>query len=444
LSEAAGLHTAGVVFPEFACAERWRRQGWREFAAGVRDQIFEDGGYIQHSSRYARLALELSLWTTRVAERRGRVLPEDLRRRLGALTTFLARLTDPRTGAVSRFGNDDGSTLWRLASLEGADPRASVQAAATVFLGRPIYPQGPWDETSLWLGLSPRGGLRRASTGETASGFLRAGMFVMESKSARACLRCVRFDARPAHSDQLQLELWAEGRPVVLDPGTLRYQGQSPLDEEFRMARAHNGPVLPGREPMSADGRFLWLNWSAGILLGRRSVGRGGVELVIAAQDGYRRRGIELRRTVVRIGSSEWYVVDEAFGRGAETLRAAWTIPDLPGRLSKSGFRGRGLSVDCPLGSAVAVYRRGKRDAGRRPQEPSPAWGWYAPTYGTLAPAATIVCEISGRLPLRLVTRFRLPGAGASTLHWSEPAMNLCPIRAVTVGRRTYAVDATL
>ncbi len=62
LSEAVGLYTAGVLAPDHPRAADWRKKGWRIFHQGLRKQIDPSGAYIQHSTNYQRLMLQLGLW----------------------------------------------------------------------------------------------------------------------------------------------------------------------------------------------------------------------------------------------------------------------------------------------------------------------------------------------------------------------------------------------
>jgi hypothetical protein len=362
------------------------------------------------------------------------------------LARFLNSLTDPDTGAGSMLGHNDGSTLWRLASLDPQDMRPTLQAAGRRFLGRAFYPAGPWDEAALWLGIAA--GRAKAARREQVAeeSFPEAGVHLVHSGSLRACLRAARFRARPAHSDQLQVEVWANGEPLVLDPGTFHYQGHPPLDDEFRMAAAHNGPVLDSLEPMTPAGKFLWLDWSRA-WLGQTTAAAGGrVRVVSARHDGYRRQGVDLRRTLVLLGPQEWVVIDDAFGEGEQSLRAAWLLPFAAGKLGKGSFRAtagaRAVIVRPSGGSILGIYRGGERIAGKGMSRPSPAWGWRAPAYGQIVPATTVVCQVSGRLPLRLVTYFALGKAGRASVILGENSLKSSPVQGAVIAEREYDLSS--
>jgi hypothetical protein len=74
LVEAAALLATGIAFPGLRRADSWRKQGRELLEQAVRRQFFADGGYMQHSANYARLALQAILWAAAGARRSGEPL----------------------------------------------------------------------------------------------------------------------------------------------------------------------------------------------------------------------------------------------------------------------------------------------------------------------------------------------------------------------------------
>ncbi len=409
LAEAAGLMTAGILFPEFRAAGHWRRLGEQAFLDGLARQVFDDGGYIQHSTNYHRLALQLGLWVTRLLEMGGETLPERGRQPLARLTQALLTLTDPTTGKTPNLGPNDGALFLPLSACRFADYRPTTQAASLQFLGRPAYPPGPWDELGAWLGLGP---VERAGqlSQRQATSLPQAGLSILVGRKGRGVLRCAAFHSRPGHSDQLHLDLWRGGQAIARDAGTYRYAGEGAWDNGLSGATVHNTLVLDGADPMRRAGRFLWLNWAQGRILGRWSAG-SALEAVAAAHDGYRRQGATHRRTVVRAGEDVWLVLDDVVGRGSHRAVLGWLLPDRPWSLC-----GTELSLDLETGRVavtilgddadVGLYRAGELLDGKPLQDASEVWGWYSPTYATRVPGLRLAAQIEGRLPLRLVTCF--------------------------------------
>jgi len=437
IMEATALYTVGMLFPEMRDAGRWRQTGRRWLLEALRRQFFRDGGYIQHSSNYHRLALEAGLWAARLAALNDDPLPPDALETLGRSVTCLAALVDPATGEVPNLGANDGAMFLPLSRQPFGDFRPLVQAASVMFRGKAAFGPGAWDELSLWFGLA--GGAHQSEPTEAiiADNFPDAGLHFLRGKRSRGILRCAHFTSRPGHSDQLHFDLWRDGHNVLRDPGTYRYRADPPWDNALADARVHNTVTLAGLEPMRRAGRFLWLDWDQGRLLGRRRSADGALELVAAERNGYRSLGITHTRTVVRAGDDLWLVVDDLVRTGADRSRgmatppvavAGWGLPDwffaLDGRRLTLEVPGEEhpLRVE-PSAGRAGLYRAGQLVAGVEIRPALPVWGWWSKTYASKDPCLYLAVEIGGGLPLRLSTWWCFGGASPTTLTigWAEP-----------------------
>ena len=153
LSDAVGMYSVGLLMPWFKRSSEWKRLGRKWLIFALDDQVFDDGGYIQYSTNYQRLALSEGLWAARLAEIHDEPLPEPTLEGLKKMTEFLLSLTDPKNGRSLNWGHNDGSNILPLSAGQHADYRPLLQAAARAFMGTPSFGAGPWDEMSLWMGI---------------------------------------------------------------------------------------------------------------------------------------------------------------------------------------------------------------------------------------------------------------------------------------------------
>lgn len=436
ITEAVGLYTAGVLFPEVKAADGWRRLGRKALTEALRTQVGDDGGYVQHSANYHRLALQACTWAASLGARNRDPLPAEALDAMRRLTRALARLVDPVTGAAPNFGPNDGARILPLSATEFEDYRPALQAAARLLDGRPLFPPGIWDEPAVWLGIET--GQSLSPTPPPEPGDLpQAGLYLLEGSGSQAVLRCANFTSRPGHSDQLHVDLRRAHRPVAIDAGTYLYNGASPWDNALAHAGVHNTIVVDDLEPMQRAGRFLWLNWAQGEVLGRWRSGDGRLEAIAAEHDGYRRLGITHRRTLLRFEDAAWLIVDDLLGGGEHRARLGWLLADgawtlHPGRLALHYGRRRADIVFAAPNPRLALYRAGELLAGvELPGEPA-VKGWVAWTYGDRQPALRLEIESHGRLPLRLLTwiTFGGFGTGGVDLAWNEPGQGPAIARA--------------
>jgi hypothetical protein len=257
ISEAVGLYTAGVTLAGHAQAGRWKRQGWDELHFALQNQIDAAGEYVQHSTNYHRLMLQAALWAWAAARLAGDEFPAASLERLGAATRWLYAHYDALSGRAANLGHNDGAYIQPLAGGGYGDYRPVLQAAALAFLGKPALPPGAWDEYSRWLGLP-------APEGSPTMTRLGTAPYRLGDARCWATLRVAQFEDRPAHADQLHVDLWWQGYNVALDAGTFRYSAPPPWDNRLGSTLVHNTVTIDGNDQMRRVGRFLWIDWAQG------------------------------------------------------------------------------------------------------------------------------------------------------------------------------------
>jgi hypothetical protein len=424
LSEAAGLHTAGLLFPELRDSGRWRSLGRRLLEMGLAHQVFEDGGYVQHSTNYQRLVLSLGVWSARLAELNGESFGQEAATAIRRTTQSLAVQAGRANGRTPSFGPDDGSCVLPLSAAGPGDVRPMVAASSRLLLGETWYRNGPWDEASGWLGLG-RGARTEAPRTKSLP---ETGLHYLEGRETRGSLRCVHFHERPGHSDQLHVELGWDGRQFAFDPGSYLYNGPPPWQDGMAQTAVHNAPMLDGREPMRRVGRFLWAGRAQGRLLHRWE--GDGFEAVRGEHDGYRGVGVTMSRTMALVDGQAWLVADVARGRGRRRLTVGWNLPDVQWKLTPGDLRlfvDRGevrLGWDVGL-TRAGVARGGEWVGGETLEGPLALWGWTSPRYASIEPCLRLVLEVTGDCPLALRTRLSPGGGwpGAMTRLWDDPAL---------------------
>src|SRR3989454_6389611 len=149
--EALGLFYAGVMFPEFRRAGRWRTLGARILGAESERQILPDGVYFEQSSWYQRYTIETYLHFLILAARNGVAVAPQVAERVQRMLDFLLAIRRP-DGSIPQIGDDDGGWLPPPADRGPDDCQGLFSTAAAVFL-RPDYAwaaPAPAPE-SLWL-----------------------------------------------------------------------------------------------------------------------------------------------------------------------------------------------------------------------------------------------------------------------------------------------------
>jgi hypothetical protein len=435
ISEGAGLFTIGLMFPALPRALRWRDLGLRLLGESAA-QFYPDGGYIQHSHNYHRMALQLYLWSARLAELNGLSFPEGMRRGIQRSFDLLRTLTDRQTGRLPDFGHNDGALFLPLNTCAYEDYRPILQMLSLVRDRKKIFRDGPWDEDMVWLfGPESIGGTNRKHPRgvefESRPFFAPcAGLYVLGGYESQAVIRCVRFRSRPAHADQLHLDLWWRGENVALDGGSYLYGGEPPWRNALAHAGVHNTVTVDGRDQMRRRGRFLWTD------LAQAVVGVTRIGAWCGTHDGYRRLGIIHRRLVECAEEDVWIVTDDLLGRGKHAARLHWLMPDYPWEWNASekdpalekllsermtGWKdgsGGGVILHTPAGGvSLRVWsnfpadwdlcRAGERVRGEDTADrtvPDEIRGWRSLRYASKTHALSFAGNARGELPIRFIS----------------------------------------
>ncbi len=261
IRNAKALILGGVAVGDGAAAECGRRLLARELP----EQVLADGGHYERSPAYHRLVLRDLLEVREFADVEGAV---------DRMASFAAASSRP-DGAPALFndgGLDIAPALELVAPGDGVDERV---ASGYVFLRRP----------GLWLAFD---------CGPPAPPFLPAH----------------------AHADGLSFQLWVDGRPAVVDPGTSTY-------EPGRVRAWERGTEAHSTVAAGGDQFRVWGAFRAGPLPKVRLLDATAERLVgEASLPG----GVRFRRTL-RLGERTLDVEDILEGSGDLPVVSSLPLP---------------------------------------------------------------------------------------------------------------------
>ena len=401
ISEATGLWTVGLLFPEFGESARWRDRGRRILAAEVRRQIYDDGSYVQHSLNYHRVMLDDLLWAIRLGELNNVPLDDGVYDRFRRATDWLIAMIDPASGRVPNYGPNDGANVLPLNCCDYLDYRPVAQAADFLLRGERAFPPGPWDEKMLWL-FGPKCLDAPLKPPARAASFAapHGGYFVLRGRQSWAMTRCHSFRDRPNQADMLHVDLWSTGLNVLRDGGSYVYYHADPRWQHYFLSTAaHNTVELDRLDQMVKGPRFLWFRWTQSRRRAWATSDDGHVGYFEGEHRGYRSlpgRPIH-RRAICRIGD-DWVVIDDLLGAGSHRVALRWRLMEADWRQGDNGIWSAGqpaplqLAVAGPLASRLL---RGQAD---------PICGWESLYYGEKTAAPTLEAAGECNLPVRLIT----------------------------------------
>ncbi|PKN99051.1 MAG: hypothetical protein CVU42_09290 [Chloroflexi bacterium HGW-Chloroflexi-4] len=416
LSEALGMVIAGSLFGgKSSRAHDWLKLGLTTFDQAILKQVEKDGTYSQHSANYHRLMLHLALIYRVYAKHLSIDIPQKILDRLASSTNWLGAQLDPISGRLPNLGHNDGSLLFPQGSVDYRDYRPTLQAASLAFTGQACLPSGAWDELVLWLGLSE---IEKVNDPHQLTS---PAIHAITEANKTALLRGVTFHGRPAHADQLHLDLWWDGLNIAQDAGTYAYNDAPPWQNPFSSTLVHNTITINDRDQMEKASKFLWLRQAQAKWQTAPSK-----DILMASHDGYRRMGAIHQRIATFSDSEHLEVIDQIhFFRKTDPKQIIlhWLLADWQWQLDgsfftltndkrsiKIGFNATAINHAASiLPSDVSLIRGGETLAGRRYE---PILGWASDTYGEKHAALSLSLQYQTKVGIQIVTRFEFSKIG--------------------------------
>jgi hypothetical protein len=408
IGEAVGLLTTGAKFPFLRRADARVEVGRALLERELRTQVAGDGTSLEQAFHYQAFVLELGLLGSRALASVRRPLPGATLDVLGRMSGFLVSVAGPG-GVPPSVGDEDGGRALELSDAGGTRLAARAAACGALVAGLPF--PGPLEEkdaeSAVWL-FGPRGtrawlsgsgpGGPEGTGGVSRSSFPQGGYFIADGGGHHGVIDCGPLGlgslAAHGHADCLSVAISHGGRWMVVDPGTYCYQRERVWRDRFRGTSAHNTVSVDGVDQSEILGPFMW----------GRKASASAVHWTRAAHfdffegwhDGYRRRGVVHRRTVVLARRGYWLVVDRVEGRGTHDVSATFQLAvDLvrSDALAFADRDGRGVTV-------IPLLTPGLSTDVVQGTESLPG-GFVSPGFGAKRPAPAVV--LSGRVELPLL-----------------------------------------
>lgn len=294
----AGLLFATEYLPASEETRRWRALAVAALREEAGRQFFPDGGSFEASTGYHRLSAETLVFASSLAAAE---LPAAHSACIARAAAFVSSTARP-DGLAPLIGDQDSGRFLKLAMRLERDAgdlqeelrdHGNVVAASHAYLGyplaagtRPEWRLEAWSIGAFARGAAPAVAAIRVATAfgdprerdalagrlrmlpapqraryelpfsdgvRTSAAFPQFGLFVVRAGRSYLCIRCgpvgLNGLGAHAHNDALSIEVVAEGRDVVRDPGSYVYTPLPSERDRYRSVRAHFAPRIAGREP---------------------------------------------------------------------------------------------------------------------------------------------------------------------------------------------------
>ena len=329
VAECTGLVFAGTLFRQTKEGFKWLRTGYELLRQEARHQILDDGGPAEQSLNYHRFVLDLYWLSLDFLEKNTTVDCSGIKNRLVQGETFLNTFHEYH-GILPSIGDSDDS--WAIApglspkkdtisSVDIATPEAGqlLELEAGDSRNQKFCPQPSS------LPLEVPGPLQSNFSDFRYRIFPTTGYTLVKTMDGLA----LTFDHGPlgmpplhchGHADALSVIVTQSGTPVLVDPGTYRYNGEPEFRKYFRSTRAHNTVTIDGMDQAIQETGFIW---SRPYTVNHSTCSQEGGRLICTAQhNGYARLKDPIwhKRTLCFFANNNFIITDSFQGTGVHTF----------------------------------------------------------------------------------------------------------------------------
>jgi hypothetical protein len=327
LTETLMLYLSGLLFPFLPDIRNWSRMGKKWFEQEIVYQIYEDGTYLQFSNNYHRVVVQLLTYGIKIAELNNEKFVPEVYSRAKSSLDFLFNSMDMSAGNLPNYGSNDGALFFKLNDHEFRDFRPQLQALSYSLDYQNIIDLGDFHgEDIYWFGVMPK--VDRQNKTLQKKGLLSypvGGFYIYKDDKSMTYIRCGKHKDRPAHADNLHLDIWYNGVNYFRDNGSYLYNTDSELLRFFMGTKSHNTVMLDDFDQMLKGPRFIWFDWSQSVNAQLRGSENQLEFIGSVSAFKYIRKGIEHHRRVLKLKDvARWIIEDEIVGTKKYIMKQLW------------------------------------------------------------------------------------------------------------------------
>lgn len=246
----------GLIIGAWCCEDKdGVEESYRLMDEEIRHQFLEDGGFTQYSFNYHRFTLQILECVYKISQKTGRYITEKERIKNSVLLLYQVQNKD---GDVPNYGSNDGALIFPVTSCGYQDFRPVLNTIYVLIEEKRLYEYDDYDEELLWFGDKVE--LPNINIKKKSSSYNHSGIYTFRHDDEFLMICLQDFKSRPAHMDQLHIDLWHNGVNIICDSGTYSYATE--IGSELSSTTAHNTVKISDIEQMNKKGAFLVINWT--------------------------------------------------------------------------------------------------------------------------------------------------------------------------------------
>jgi hypothetical protein len=262
ITETLLLTLCEYLFPFIDETKTWAKKGRKWFEKEIAYQIYEDGTFLQFSMNYHRVVIQLLSLGISISENNNHPFSNLVYKRAYNSLDFLYQCLQEENGKLPNYGSNDGALFFPLSNVDYRDYRPQLDHLHFVLTGAPLFENNYEDK--FWIAPKRRS-IERFTPLSKKMGplsYSQGGYYILRESDSFTFVRCGNHKDRPAHADNLHIDIWVNGENILMDSGTYKYNASPEDVAYFTGTKAHNTVSVDKMNQMLKGSRFIWYYWS--------------------------------------------------------------------------------------------------------------------------------------------------------------------------------------
>ena len=362
ITECMMLYFSGLLFPFYKESKTWKSRGKKWLEKEIQYQIYDDGTFLQFSHNYHRVLLQLLTFTIAVSKIYNEKLESKTLAKCKQTVHYMKSVCFGENGELPNYGNNDGALFFKLNNQEYTDFRPQINALNKVLFNTFLFDSPELTEDGLWFSNNIDNLEDKTVKSLNQDNFQNGGIYLIkdEEEDSQTFFKCASYSDRPAHADNMHLDLWYNGHNYLRDSGTFKYNTSEDNINYFSGNLGHNNVMIGEFNQMTKGPRFIWFDWTK-----ETKVVTSEMEdkyIIEAKAKMFNQLGKDIihKRKVVKLkGQTKWIIEDEILNKPKELLmKQLWhPNPDFQNKIKiYSKDNSKDLSAQTEKGYWSAFY----------------------------------------------------------------------------------------
>jgi hypothetical protein len=331
ITETLALTASELLFPFIPETNKWAREGRMWFEQEVNYQVYNDGTFLQFSMNYHRVLIQLLSLGISLTEKNAKPFEKSVYDKAYKSLNFLYQCTQLENGFLPNYGANDGALFFPLTENEYRDYRPQLNTLHHILTGKDLFDDISLKEDFQWVRKVPVTiyDFKELKQQNGTLSFEDGGYFICRTNTSFTFIRCGNHKDRPSHADNLHIDIWVNGKNILRDSGTYKYNTEKKILNYFIGTKGHNTVVVNDQSQMLKGSRFIWFFWT------------NSLEAKWTQDDGYyifngkisafrhlNNNGTHNRLVKVSKREAVWYVKDQVINLDLFTKKQMWHFID--------------------------------------------------------------------------------------------------------------------